>query len=407
MLEFNTRNIVSGYIKQLLYSFNLPVCKVFESTTECQAYIESIKSLDSFLRLLTEDWIAIVKNYKANENWFVKVSQDRKITPLIRYRYNHFYPNLTKKLKLENDLYDSYTHTYLGNYLRFIRDFYNINLMSLYNCYPGELRVQDNFKYLLVPIKYNQKYSVFIKNPKIKYIITNTVIDARSTIDFSSFQVAQKKSGEECVLIESKPAEAKKVELDSGESFVSVFRELFREPNLKLIIQLPLEQSLPIVVLEGNYTAYQPYFCHIQVNYEKSGTGTNAPYKFEKEYFDKFNDNIGSYNFQLVNQLKLSDLSYPFADRLIEYLIGNVITDEDPISNNIQSAKRKLAYRYLGYSASDLKGINASFGIMDRFKALSTLSLNKKYKSNNQDLLGYIDKDIEGILNDDRYPTNK
>lgn len=76
----------------------------------------------------------------------------------------------------------------------------------------------------------------------------------------------------------------------------------------------------------------------------------------------------------------------------------------DPISKNIIDAKKKLAYRYLGYSQARIKSTNASFNIMDRFKLLDAVSSNKYSRIDNQDLLGYVDKDVESVLDDERYP---
>ena len=169
MLEFNSRNIISGYIKQLLSSFYLPSCKIFQNKTELEKYfpIETTSTLPSY----NEDLIVIIKNYKPNEDWFVKVKQNLTTTPYMKYRYGHFYMNLTKKIKLENDLYDSYTHRYLGDYLRFIRDYFNINLMSLYNCFDGTIEIAGNTKYFIIPIKYGKVYSIFSSRNSLSYYI--------------------------------------------------------------------------------------------------------------------------------------------------------------------------------------------------------------------------------------------
>ena len=42
---------------------------------------------------------------------------------------------------------------------------------------------------------------------------------------------------------------------------------------------------------------------------------------------------------------------------------------------------------------------------MDRFKLLDAVSSNKYSKIDDQDLLGYVDKDVESVLDDERYPA--
>ena len=58
-IEFNNDNIITGYIKQLLHSFNLPSCKVFNSLDDMITYYDNNEA------------ISIVKNYYNNSPYIV------------------------------------------------------------------------------------------------------------------------------------------------------------------------------------------------------------------------------------------------------------------------------------------------------------------------------------------------
>lgn len=400
MLEFNSRNIISGYIKQLLSSIYLPSCKVFKSEEDLKKYFNIEKTSD--LPSYNEDLVVIIKNYKSNEDWFVKVKQDLSTEPYMRYRYNHFYPNLTKKLRLENDLYDSYTHRYLGDYLRFIRDYFDVNLMPMYNCFDNTIEVQNNKKYLIIPIKYGKTYSIFSSKNAITYSIDTNY--AENKLGIKDQIKLSRNSSSACIILNPLyPISEVAVKEDNARA-LNKFTNVFREKNLRLIIEQEVEDNSPIVVLEGNYATYKPYFSNIQINYEKE----DNKYIHEADYNAIFTGDVNISNFQLVNELSRNQENHPIADRLLEYLLGNVITDLDPISKNIIDAKKKFAFRYQrndsGQLVVNLNSINGRFTIMDRFKMLDAISMNQKYDTDKQDLLGYVDKDVEAVLDDERYP---
>lgn len=413
MLEFNSRNIISGYIKQLLSSIYLPSCKIFKSEEDLRKYF-SPRQTTSVLPSYNEDLIAIIKNYKGNEDWFVKVKQDLSTEPFMRYRYNHFYVNLTKKIKLENDLYDSYTHRYLGEYLRFIRDYFDVNLMSMYNCIDNIIEIKDNKKYFIVPIKYGKEYSLFSSKNSITYYIDTNYSEGQLKLE--SPQKESKNISGACILLPTIYSTPEIIEEAGQPNKENKFTNVFKEKNLRLIIETDVSDNSPLVILEGNYSNYKSYYSNVKVNYEKD---KNGKYRYENDWIDVanepysgystiFRNNINNTNFQLVNQLSRSSDIYPLADRLIEYLFGNVITDLDPISKNIIDAKKKFAYRYqrdeAGQLVTNLNSINGKFTIMDRFKMLDAVSMNQKYDTDKQDLLGYVDKDVEAVLDDERYP---
>lgn len=55
------------------------------------------------------------------------------------YIYNRHEINHSTTLPVTNNEYDSQTHEYLGNYLRFLRDYNKLDLMSLYNCFSNNI----------------------------------------------------------------------------------------------------------------------------------------------------------------------------------------------------------------------------------------------------------------------------
>lgn len=135
MFKFNNDHILTGYIKQLLASVNLP--------------------------------------QRINGQWALIDKPD--------YYDNKFVANYTRKFQIKNNIYDSYTHNYLGDYLRFLRDYKHINLMPLYNCFSNEMperlylelsastevfdSADTTSKIYMVPVKSNTTYTIAIENP--------------------------------------------------------------------------------------------------------------------------------------------------------------------------------------------------------------------------------------------------
>lgn len=83
--------------------------------------------------------------------------------------------------------------------------------------------------------------------------------------------------------------------------------------------------------------------------------------------------------------------SYPYSDRLLEYLSGNVIDSFDKLPDNIMRVqevmyKNKIPYRIYGAWDSNIAPEMYTYNILQGYK--------QKQITNN-DSLGYIDKQIE------------
>ena len=127
MFKFNSNHIMTGQIKQILNAFNLPSYKVY--TAKHYKYflehgVESPELADGLY--IKHDMIMKYKNGK----W----SKD-----LDTYGYNNKYLNFTKNFPIVNNIYDSDTHEYLGEFLRFQRDYLGVDLMLLYNCFSNRV----------------------------------------------------------------------------------------------------------------------------------------------------------------------------------------------------------------------------------------------------------------------------
>ena len=163
MFKFDNTHIFTGYLKQLLSSVNLPTCRIYtkefadylsQHGKEDPRVIESFDTASYYGETVNtyKQHAAVRVNYlKANElyNCFWKYSQDNKEfghsntswkrTSSVFYNRDKSIPGLTRVLNSPGNAYDSTTHEYLGDYLRFIRDYYGVNLMSLYNCFNNKI----------------------------------------------------------------------------------------------------------------------------------------------------------------------------------------------------------------------------------------------------------------------------
>ena len=85
--------------------------------------------------------------------------------------------------------------------------------------------------------------------------------------------------------------------------------------------------------------------------------------------------------------------SYPFADRLIEYLLDNAITDQDTLSDNIKRVQKimsenKIDNMIAGAWDNKMQHVLYDFMYDENSNILDRTSVC-------HDILGYVDKDVE------------
>lgn len=357
MLRFNNDNIITGEIKQLLKEFNLPKVRVWK---------EGITIFPGFF-------------YIKNNNLTVGVETNGVVSlqTVEPYVYGKDLKNLTKNLLVTDMIYDSYTHKYLGDYLRFYRDMKNINLMSMYNCFSNELaknlniEVKDvtgatkfkfdtennNFKIYMVPVKFFENYTIGIEcDTKIEIIagvydndkLINPALDIEDVTLYNETYV--KKVG---TRISNPFIYDKLLNLPAN---ILTKRLYSQEPNLKLFIKVPSTSTSSVVVLEGDYLKAA------ELHFENDPTFASRKIAFEVCNFETgtvtqsgetFVYNGGNRERQYLSRPQLLDfnstVSYPFASRLIEYLFDNVITSDEDIARNISRVQKRLVQRFNEY----------------------------------------------------------
>ena len=440
MIKFNDNNIITGCIKQILTTFNLPS-----------------------LRVYTEDSFLYERALYIKDNYIYKYTQG-ELKPFIPFNFNKPILNYTKNLKITNLIYDSHTHEYLGDYLRFLRDYKHLDLMSMYNCFSDNVvhnlnmqwTTEDNkqmnfntqsedFNIYCLPVKLNKKYTIAISSDKPFEIVCGLYSKSlleNPELNNATYQVITNADFNSPIIYDKL----------TNDSLKTAF--LYEhESDLKMFIKLSSLNTTSVCILEGEYLNTNTQTVdEITKTWKNSSNTINYRkeeniYKTEKhkvkyknaqgqivettvtfpntvtaydattgkftdhiQYWTQSTDNDKLNDLRFNSKLQLlqmnSNVSYPFADRLIEYLLDNAITNIENIPDNIKRVQKELIrrrevedgqtkkvglsdYKYYGLWEPKYKGIGYDI-------AVETNIINTEF-----DVLGYIDKDIESKLGAD------
>lgn len=430
MHRFGSTGLVAGYIKQLLSSFNLLKLPIY--TEKHEAYlaehgVESPYLLESFpdkeqlfpsgLEIqLNEDGTSFTVDgqEQVNSTTMVPYLKDGHIQFYLGGHYNKYQEyipgkwqsapfdidlpkggswkmisrdtevlNLTKKFQIKNNVYDTYTHEYLGDYLRFLRDHDGLNLMSLYNCFSNNSNVNftisdyqisntqflnvntadSNYKVYAIPVKLFNNYTIAIDSSYpvemfCGFYSTNFFVDEEKKFIKATYKRYGNMQFSNPVLYTNLTDIANSYTATSLEaSALQAHRErrqLLADispylPELKLFIKVSSLAESSIVVLEGDYRGWND-----QTFTKKQG----APISWQKNKTVLDNSAIfADTAFDLIAPLQLlkfnTGTQVPFADRLVEYLLDNCVTGgENEPRENILMAQTLASQRHKGLVAS-------------------------------------------------------
>lgn len=411
MYNFNENNIVVGYIKELLHNFNLPTCEVF-IPNQTTLYPNTNYIYNNYLIKTRSNVTVGDKKLQIGVNPSGTDNADY-VKP---YTVGDKILNITKTLKLNSILYDTYTHEYLGNYLRFYRDYFGIDLMMLYNCFSNRLvddliynnfNASDNkYKIYAVPIKFNKKYLVGIdSDTQIELAcglfddnLQITSVETGSTDDDNSLYNKSYK-----VLNSMQFMNPIEYSLDNVGLINDELLKKF-ENCLKLFIKLPAQNRSAISIVEVSAPSAQ---------FKQMVDGNVATMATVKN----------SNNLEVPSKLslfKMNDgVSRPFADRLLEFLFGQAIDSNEQIGENIERVQKQLLtpsqyykngvrlYGVKNYGVWDNDIRNTCYTATTRAKKLREVCkvvsnedepIYSTFNLNTYDITGYVDKDIEQLI---------
>ena len=477
MLKYNNIHIFTGYLKQLLSSFNLPSCKIY--TNEFAEYLREhgqedprvVASFDDLHR----DNLAVRINYLKNEEVYyyfakhiktinTKDNKNKSVLADTAWQRGKelfldkdiFIPGFTRQLDSPGIIYDTKTHEYLGDFLRFVRDYYDINLMSLYNCFTDKVCNNIYFNIPLDPavtpnqLDQTKKTIINTQEPEYQIYAIPVKLFADYTIAIDCSQGIELF----CGFYNTKLDTSSKAQILAAKTYQSVHKTLFHQPflynklnvanwqisddivdygsgaetrkvirsdvftrfdiinrerDLKLFIKVPISCKSSITVLEGDFRSFND-----AVYSPKEGTWV---YKNNRSILNfEANKDLNSIKVKPISKLQLlafnTGESYPFADRLIEYLCGSAITPIDEIPDNIMRVQQVMNKNGYYFHIDGLWENKMQCLIYDYIMNSGPVRVNKDTgkitdhhngkqsnirmaKSAIFDILGYVDKDAE------------
>ena len=416
--EFFKHTIVSDFIKQLVATTPIPTYNTVDKgdmlLKDCLYVYQS-----SVVRCIKTGVLGI----------------DGRYVTISPYIFPNKYPKCSQTFTSIYDYYDTDTHIALGNLLRVYRDIYGVNLMPFYNCYSGlhasgisirtgtvKLREKTGYKVIQVPIKFNKTYTIAIdSNSSLN--LAPALIHKGKLVSIEQADQTLDLTSELCKFdgaVKEYTYSSFKLPFTYRLNNTSIFYQQY-ERDLYLLIEVKLSNNSSIVVLEGDYTSLDKKSIlnkvaknqiNTELNYLNSQDSVTDEesrrlFKLEKQLniisgINKYVFN-GAYVESIadsdLNQFMLSDLSllqfnnnisYPFADRLLEYLLLNVIDSHDDIAGNSKRIQEKL-------NIEDKPGV-----YKDVWSELLRKIVYDKYMSSDKtrkiDITGFIDKDAEKYI---------
>ena len=374
MEKFFTNTLTQKYINNLLLNTEVP-------------QIDFVNSGDFVVKDCC--YIYNAQIIRCNKTGYLESNADYEFLEL--YLPWHKYVKYTDTFTNRDGYYTSEVHKKLGDYLRALKHNERINLMPMYNCFnyftAENLIVKDGAieevvardesvsnKTFLIPIKFNQQYTISIESgsqfniaPIMYYDnrlanvyigggvvdVTNVYLKNIKTISYSQF--------EKPFLFE--------IKLEDISNDDDILKAIYDRQNcLYLMIQMSVANTSSIVVLEGNYLG-------------KTSIGGEIIY--DGELTEEAMDEIYAYKPQL--QTYNTNQYTPYSDNLIQYLLASAIFNDRENEYNVKYVRGALGLDARGTYDEKVRKM-----VFD--KALNSLYTDKI------DIYGYVDSNVEKVI---------
>lgn len=350
--------------------------------------------------------------------------------------------------------YDSVTHRWLGNYLRFLRDYYNLNLMPFYNCFCGEFLnnidfakvtidnstymgivsgvKNTNYKIAIIPVKFGTTYNLAVEcDSPVEYMYgfygPKGLIEDPTNILITGIGMSYYTKLPSISF--TAPVKVPAIEWTLMSDYTTQIAQY--EKYLRLFVRIPANVNTSVTVIEGDISRYNTLCgisseCAIKRFTPKTGMSTNMLNTCNTKdtngisvpavtmYFDKISDTDNRVDYtnrpeseclSPLGLLQWSDgYTYAFSNRLIEYLLLNVIDSQESINKNIERVQDRIT-SYKMSNRNLFPKYRGAFtpGVWDENIQKYIYSLRKSVEKSPRgnpsvDYNGYVDKDTETIL---------
>lgn len=400
--EFFTDTLMSRFIKRLLRATNLPLYHIVEDNSDLVAGCKYIYK-DLIIQCETSGRLKISENDKLYpsdiiypSNFLFPGYQYQLATFKVLDYYNSDNHQTHYNFHSKYMYYDSETHYYLGEYLRYLKDRTKLDLMAYYNCFNYfmieniSLDKTAPYKYIMdkpkhkkliaIPVKFGRYYTIAIDSDtpvemrtlvydkNVGNIAKDAFSDSYYSDDIEDYELFSK-------TIFTKPI-LKYIALPDNAQQYS------QEKNLYLAIQVAADNDSSIVVLEGNYINT---WDNIQINYGDCSEDLLNQRRIKKPALLHFN----------------CKTSFAFSDRLIEYLLLNVINPTEDISQNIEYVNRLISGKLDIDYAKNVKDGKVFTGLWNDQIRESIEEYIKDLENNPDYSKRYLLRDQDGFLNSD------